>query len=46
VIAPTSNGTVRGSRNDLSDDSWRRVPARVKLADLGPEASEGLEDWA
>jgi catechol 2,3-dioxygenase-like lactoylglutathione lyase family enzyme len=40
VIALTPNGTVRSSRNDLSDNAWSRVPARIELADdLGPESA-------
>jgi hypothetical protein len=47
VIALTPNGTVQSSRNDLSDNGWSRVPARIELADdLGPEALGRVEDWA
>ncbi|HYC55035.1 MAG TPA: SAM-dependent methyltransferase [Candidatus Binatia bacterium] len=40
-------GYVRSVRNDLSDDDWGQVVARIELAEgLGAEALEGLEDFS
>jgi tRNA-Thr(GGU) m(6)t(6)A37 methyltransferase TsaA len=47
MITLTPIGYVSSSRDDLSDDGWDAIEARIDLcADFGPEALDGLEAFS
>jgi tRNA-Thr(GGU) m(6)t(6)A37 methyltransferase TsaA len=47
MITLTPIGYVRSPRDDVSDDNWGAIEAKIELApDFGPEALDGLEEFS
>ena len=47
MIALTPIGHVRSARDDLGDDGWGAVRARIELGEsFGPECLDGIEEFS
>ena len=47
MITLTPIGYVRSPRDDMSDDNWGAIEAKIELApDFGPEVFDGLEEFS